>query len=559
MGLGDTMTKKKTVEVPNGEAKATAHPARTALDLLDQAGADLWHDPEGEGYVSIKQAGRMQTMRLRSKAAAELIQGVCWTQRKLVLKADAFREVLAVLSARAVHDGLEREAFVRVARHDGALYLDLGDATRKVVRVDPDGFGWDVRDADQVPVRFLRPAGLRALPTPAQGGSIAELRPFLNTDKAGFILCVAWATAALGAPGQYPVAAISGEAGSGKSVVSSCLRRLVDPSKVLLSSKPQSERDLYITARNSHALVLNNLSGIDAWLSDALCGLALGSGFRTRELHSDSDELLIEAARPVIINGIPDLARQTDLQDRCLPITLHRLEPKDRRPERALWESFDAAHPRILGALLDLISQAHAHAGQVDMPEPPRLADFALFMAAAELGMCHDAGGALRIGGGEDWRPGDFLEAYTGAQRDVSAATTEDDCVAAALVRMAGHGPWSWEGTASQLLEDLRRFTTDPLPRDWPKAANAMTSRLRRAATALRNIGFTVEFDKARDASRSRLILLSYSSVKEKDRPDRPGSSKTNESKCLRLDDPRNLIVHGSSKTLQPAASDDLR
>ncbi len=45
---------------------------------------------------------------------------------------------------------------------------------------------------------------------------------------------------------------------------------------------------------------------------------ALGGGFAVRQLYSDQDEVLFDAARPVILNGIEDIVRRPDLADRAV-------------------------------------------------------------------------------------------------------------------------------------------------------------------------------------------------------------------------------------------------
>jgi len=39
------------------------------------------------------------------------------------------------------------------------------------------------------------------------------------------------------------------------------------------------------------------------WLSDALCRLATGGCFGVRQLYIDDEEMLFEAARPILLNG----------------------------------------------------------------------------------------------------------------------------------------------------------------------------------------------------------------------------------------------------------------
>ena len=67
---------------------------------------------------------------------------------------------------------------------------------------------------------------------------------------------------------------------------------LVDPNEALLRPPPRDERDLVIAGSNGRMITLENLSVIPPWLSDALCRVAAGSGFATRELYSDADEAI---------------------------------------------------------------------------------------------------------------------------------------------------------------------------------------------------------------------------------------------------------------------------
>jgi hypothetical protein len=97
----------------------------------------------------------------------------------------------------------------------------------------------------------------------------------------------------------------------------------------------------------------DNLSGLPLWLSDALCRLATGGSFAVRQLYTDDEEILFEAARPVLLNGIEEVISRPDLGDRAIFLSLGAIEEARRRPESELWQEFQIARPRILGALLD--------------------------------------------------------------------------------------------------------------------------------------------------------------------------------------------------------------
>ena len=96
-------------------------------------------------------------------------------------------------------------------------------------------------------------------------------------------------------------------AGSAKTTLAGMLRALVDPNVAPLRALPRDDRDVFIAASNGHLLAFDNVSGLPYWLSDTLCRLATGGGFATRQLYTDADEVLFDAARPIVLNGIEDM------------------------------------------------------------------------------------------------------------------------------------------------------------------------------------------------------------------------------------------------------------
>src|SRR5260221_13177262 len=222
----------------------------------------------------------------------------------------------------------------------------------RAVEIDPTG--WRVNDIP--PVRFRRAAGMQPLPMPVPGGSVETLRSFLNVKSGShFILVVAWALAVLRNRGPYPVMALSGEHGSAKSTFTAILRAVLDPNTAPLRALPREDRDLFIAASNGHVLAFDNVSGLPAWISDTICRLATGGGFAVRQNYTDQDEVLFNATRPVILNGIEDVVDRPDLADRTVFLTLEPIPEERRRPEAELWAPFETVRPRILGALLDTV------------------------------------------------------------------------------------------------------------------------------------------------------------------------------------------------------------
>jgi hypothetical protein len=87
----------------------------------------------------------------------------------------------------------------------------------------------------------------------------------------------------------------------------------------------REERDLVIAANNSHVLAFDNLSGLP------------------HALYTDADEVLFQAARPILLNGIGDVISRPDLADRAILVTLPPIRDTRRRSERQIWRDFELA------------------------------------------------------------------------------------------------------------------------------------------------------------------------------------------------------------------------
>ncbi|MBL3677231.1 MAG: hypothetical protein JKP92_07010 [Alphaproteobacteria bacterium] len=455
-------------------------------------GAELFHAPDGTPYADVTDTGVRRTLPVRGRAFRDWLGLRFYQETGSAPNREAMTAALRVLEAKARYEGPERPVAVRVAGHGGKIYIDLGTPDWRAVEVDARGW----RVVDTPPVRFRRPAGLKPLPVPVRGGDIRGLRRFLNLrTKEDFILTLAWLQAALRPEGPYPILALTGEQGSAKSTFALILRALVDPSQAPLRNLPREDRDAFIAASNGHVLVFDNLSGVPPWISDTLCRLATGGGFATRQLYTDQDEAIFQAARPIILNGIADVVARPDLADRAVMLTLEPIPDAKRRPEKALWADINAALPGLFGGLLDTIAHGLRALPHVHLTATPRMADFAHWATACE---------------GAVWAPGTFMAAY-GAERAASVDSVIEGDPVASAVRGFMQGREAWEGTATDLLALLSVQVGETVQRlpAWPKAPNALSGRLTRAATFLRKAGVEMATGaRAQGRGRARRITL---------------------------------------------------
>jgi hypothetical protein len=436
----------------------------------------LFHTATGTAFADLMVEGHRETWPIRSKRFRGWLRRRYYEVAGGALSGQAISSELDLLEARAQFDAPERPVHARIAEHDGRIYLDLADEHWRAVEIGSDG--WQVNKFP--PVRFRRPAGMLPLPAPERGGSIEDLLPFLNlSNRNDFVLVVAWLLAALRPRGPYPLLAISGEQGSTKTVLSKMLKALVDPNTAPVRALPREERELMIAANNGYLLAFDNLSGLPAWLSDGLCRLATGGSFAVRQLYTDDEEVLFQASRPLLVNGIEDVTSRADLADRGIFLTLAPIGEQQRRSEAELWREFDLARPRILGALLDAAVRGLQTMPNIRLTSLPRLADFALWATACEPAL---------------WPAGTFARAYDTNRRAAVEGIIEADPVAVCVrALMAERGGWA--GTASDLLRAATGLAGTKVS-NWPQNPAALAGRLRRAQTFLRMLGIEISFTR---------------------------------------------------------------
>jgi hypothetical protein len=461
--------------------------------LLNVATAALlFHASEGTGFADLIVDGHRETWPLRSKRFQAWLRQQYYERTWDAPSPAALNAALNVLEAQAQFDGPQRKVSVRLAEHDGLIYLDLADEFWRCVEIGANGW----RIAEDPPVRFRRSAGMQPLPLPVRGGSIEALAPFLNlASENDFVLVVAWLLGALRAGGPYPVLAVAGEQGSAKTVLSKLLRAVIDPSVAPVRALPRDERELFIAASNGHVLAFDNLSGLPPWLSDTLCRLTSGGAFSARRLFTDQDEILFAAARPVIFNGIEDVIIRPDLADRTLFLTLPSVSEAQRRPEKELWREFELARPRLLGVLLDAAIHGLRELPHVRLDRLPRMADFAIWATACETAL---------------WPTGAFARAYE-ANRSAAVENVIDADPVAACVREIMAERSVWAGCATDLLRTEADLAAKGVSRGspgWPKSPRALAGRLRRAQTALRTLGIEITFGREGRAG-TRIIRMS--------------------------------------------------
>jgi hypothetical protein len=251
-------------------------------------------------------------------------------------------------------------------------------------------------------------------------------------------------------------------------------------------------------------------------MSDVLSRIATGGAHRERKYFTnDGREEIFVFQNPVVINGITELPERPDLLDRSIVVHMQPITENARRDERTFWMDFEAARPRLLGAVLDAVCAGMHRVGAVDVPALPRMADFCRWGCAVE--------------GSLGYASGTFMRSYRQNLEDANAYAIESSPIAVTIRDfLLKQSRRTWRGPSLRLLQKLTEFIESnesagqalirKHPR-WPRSANALSGEISRIEPSLKKLNVAV--DRGRNAT-TRWIQMTIESTVNDDSTDAP-------------------------------------
>ena len=465
-------------------------------------GAEFFQDQHGKVFAWIRKTEGVQShfecIDIKSRAfKARLLERIK-AKTNTSPPPKALKKAIELLDIQA-YGSPKRDLDNRRKVVDGEIFIDLGDPLWKMVAVTRDG--WQVRNQDSP--RFFRPQHLLSLPEPAQGGDVMDLYKFVPVESEDEkLLMMTWAIAGLYAAIPTPILVFVGQQGSAKTTRSRRLRSLLDPSITPVLGDLEMS-DLFLTFQHHAVPCFENVSSFRRREADMFCRAVTGNGVERRKLYTDSDQVLYSFRRPIIMNGIDTPSTRPDFLDRCLIINCQRMVKFTTLQELDL--QFEAARPKLFGALLDLLVKVLAVLDNTPADSEFRMADFARF------------GRAVAIALGK--QPEDFDDAYRLNIRQRDFEVLEDAPMTRVLKAFAiGYSEETpWTGTAESLLDALRKVATDrgdtEGKKNLPHSARWLSSRLGEMASALATEGIFVMKLPRTNAKRTWQVFAKSSSV----------------------------------------------
>ncbi len=276
------------------------------------------------------------------------------------------------------------KTFVRIAQVEDAIFYDLLDSKRNIVRVTPDN----------VEISPLKPTDpifehsdilvTQVLPDMKKKGLDEFIDLFNLEEEEKFLFKVHVVGMFLqGIP--VPIMDLFGHHGKGKSTASGSVKRLVDPmsnqTQDNVGKLPTKAEDFIIQCSTRYLNGYDNISHITPSQSDDFCRMVTGSAFEKRKLYFNK-ELIREFLRvKFVINGIGININRGDFLERSINYTLNYISKEDRITEKEFEGKLEKTLPSALGEIFDILSHSMSiyKSIQNSIKHLPRMADFALW------------------------------------------------------------------------------------------------------------------------------------------------------------------------------------
>lgn len=447
--------------------------AQIVKEIVDSK-AMLFHDQYNDAFIAPNGNGSL-IMRIGSTDFKNWLSGKLWKDFAEVLSSTVMANVTLTLSGIAKYEERQKELSVRSSFDGKKLWYDCGN---EVIEITDNG--WSAISDPPVVFRRYPHQKLQVYPEQSENGSINDLIPFVNLHNNDDILLFLVFTVAAFIPNfPHPILLLSGPQGAGKSTPMKLIKQLVDPSEIQGLAAPKDIGHFGQIANHHSVVMLDNLSSMPVWLSDAIARASTGDGFSKRALYTNDDDFVFRIQKVIMLNGINQVVTKADLLDRSILLNVKRIDPGSRIADDDFWKNFNNQKAFILGSIMTVLSKALKIYPTVDLQRLPRMADFTKW------------GYAIAEAAG--YRGEDFVQAYMKNIDRQDEEAIEASPVAQAIIEFMKDKS-EWADTAASLLQQLNRIATFNDLRSsilWPKDPQWLSKRINETEPNLHTRGIT--------------------------------------------------------------------
>jgi len=328
-----------------------------------------------------------------------------------------------------------------------------------------------------------------------QNGELADLKTLLklwNLDEDQEVLISGIIGTHFVAGIPHVIAIITGPHGAGKSSLSDALKAIPDPNIVTRNSLKFKEDEIAVSSLHEWVLNFDNVNTImPDNISDLLCRISTGQGFKKRKLYTDQDDLILQYRRPIVINAINEPGYAPDFLDRALVIRLDLIPESKRKTDEEIQSLIESYAPKIRGLYLNILSKAVAIYPQVAQEyrgKLLRMADVILWGECITRSLGYEAN--------------KFYEAFVAVQQNETETSASENILIMSIEKLVERTN-EWKGTTKVLYDELKGIMAemgidehDSVYKQLPRNYRELGRRLTTFLPTLLNLGIEIKEDR---------------------------------------------------------------
>ena len=516
------------------------------VELVLRNCVKLFKDEFNEPHIIVTINDHYKTLPINSTKFKRYLSKIYYdTYEGKIANTESINSTVSQLEAKAFYEGPTIALHLRVAWGNpdttDTIYYDLTDEKNRCVKITKDG--WEIVE-NQIDVLFreynhLKPQVEPIAPLDNSDGmddkmldefiSLFNLKNIENNT----LLIKCYIISLLIPEIPKPVKLLHGEQGGAKSTFRELIKMLVDPSIITTLTFPRDTNEFIQQLSHNYIAYYDNVSTIPEWISDLFCRAVTGNSASKRGLFTNDDDFYYNFKRIVGVNGIDLAATKADLLDRSIIMQTERIDKKNRKKIKKIWEKFNQLKPYVLGYIFSILSKVLKYKAahrEIDFPDGlNRMADWEEY---AEI--------ISRCMGNPD---GEFQRVYQeniGVQIDEAI---ESSLLSQAIIELMNNSEIEENEltkTPTELYTELEKIAVnklhiDPLKiKSWPKSASHLTRRINGMKTILREKGIEITLGKDQDRRTITickvlsLLSMSSSSPESSTKQDEKMDSKSN-------------------------------
>lgn len=470
-----------------------------ARDIAVLNGVNFYYaDLEDRCYIDY---GNNEILDIETKDFNTKIIALCekaYKEKNKVFTDKDIKMALGSIRAYVTIKGKRKRLSLRYAISDDrkTIYIDRCSKENDVIKIDTNGV--ELIPMSECPTIFKRNKGMAELPKPiyrkGKNDHQLLLKYFLNNNPDDFKALIGFLIGAMCPTFNQPLLSVTGEAGSGKTTLVTILSELIDPydrgsrktNQVVNVKGRLDSNEFAVLKSNRYLLPIDNLSGINGELSDTISMAVTGGAVEVRKMYTNNEVVTMILDGVVILNGINDSVKKSDLADRCVFLTLPTIPPTSRQ-EQSIWSSFEKDKPYILGDIYQAISTGLKNA-DVEVPKPKqdyRLAGFREFVARCSKHLDWTM---------EQWNSAIINNKKEAIDRNIEENPFINDVLSLMLQKSKDYNIINWIGNGQDLLNDIYCVTKNEVDKQdiaYPRNSK-VSARLQQEAPTLRQYGIEV-------------------------------------------------------------------